>query len=449
MTTVTTSPNSFAVIILAAGSGTRMKSSLPKVMHPLAGKPMLKWIFDEVRGLNPDQIITVISPSLLSSVEGWGIDYAVQENANGTGSALSAGMKKLRPHIERVLVVCVDLPLLTKESLMPFVRSSADLVLGVMTLSEEEKHKPYGRIIHDQTKNSYRIVEWKDARQQERDILTVNAGLYVFKTKDLQHYLPEIRPNNASQEYYLTDIVSLITNDPFFQHAELCSVPLETLQGVNTQEDLAACEHVIQSRLRRFHLLNGVRLMDPSTVYFPYDTQIEPGVVIYPHNTFLENVQIQSGAIIYGFCYLSDCSIGPSAKVGPFAHLRGNCRLEEQSEIGNFVELKKTVMGRKAKAKHLSYLGDAVVGESSNIGAGVITCNYNGFEKSKTHIGRDVFVGSNSALVAPLTLDDGCLVAAGSTLTRSVEKDALALSRTQQTNVEKGADRFRSRFNKK
>jgi len=433
------------IIILAAGRGTRMKSALPKVMHKVAGKPMLQHVLNATSTLQPEQTVVVASKDLLSYVNQEDADYIIQDNPQGTGHAVQCALQHLKPHITEVIILCGDTPLITASTLHPLQKSTADISVLAMELKGANLLKPYGRLVIRGDLVS-RIVEMKEATDDEKLIPYANSGIYKVSVQTLKKTLPLLINQNKSEEYYLTDIIH-------FAHAQKNPASYilgnaDEFFGVNSKVDLSCAEHIMQDRLRMQHMHNGVTLIDPKTVFFNVDTIVEADVIIHPFVTFGENVTLKSGAIVYQGCHLENSTLHNEAKVGPFSHLRGYVELLEKAEIGNFVEIKKSIINKGAKIKHLSYIGDETVGIKANIGAGVITCNYNGFTKSQTIVGDGVFVGSNSSLVAPVTLQKNSIVGAGSTITQDVNEDDLVFTRCVQTTKEKGAIKFKVKYSK-
>jgi bifunctional UDP-N-acetylglucosamine pyrophosphorylase/glucosamine-1-phosphate N-acetyltransferase len=291
-----------------------------------------------------------------------------------------------------------------------------------MKLPKDLTHMQYGRVIDG------KIVEYRDASPEEKRVNLVNSGVYKFNTKFLRNNIEELRNNNSSGEYYLTDVLRNSEAEVFI------SDDYWAFHGINVPEDLVMAEEIMQDRIRKKMVRNGVRLLDPNTVYFSTKTHIEKDVIVEQNVVFNGKVEVKSGAIIKSFSYIEDCSIEEHAKVGPFARIRGNSNINESSEIGNFVEVKGSIIGRQSKAKHLAYIGDSELGEYVNVGAGAITCNYDGFRKHRTVIGNNVMVGANCSLVAPVNIGAGTIIGAGSTITEDTEEKTLAIARARQQN---------------
>lgn len=431
------------VIILAAGKGTRMKSDLPKVMHKIAGKMMIDHIIDLVQKLSCNQIVVVSSPFLIQHYRNTAVDFAIQEKPLGTAHAVQCGIDKLDSKITHVLILCGDTPLMTLNTIKNLTESDHDLTVLGMILPDCELHKGYGRfIVQDNTLQA--IVEMKDASDIQKKISLANAGVYFGTVAAFKACLPSITNRNESNEYYLTDCVQYAHQKGFSVGYQQCL--FEETVGVNSRHDQAYAESIMQDRLRLFHMENGATLLDPKTVYFQTDTKIGKDVIIYPHVVFGKNVVVDDHVTIYDHCHLSSCHLMKTSKVGPFAHLRDDVILHPKAEVGNFVELKKTILYEGAKVKHLTYLGDAEVGAKANIGAGTVTCNYNGYIKQKTIIKDGAFIGAQSTLIAPVRIGSGAMVAAGSTITQDVQDQSLAIARTPQVEKKDWVIGFKEKY---
>ncbi len=427
-----------SIVILAAGQSKRMNSKLPKVLHPLGGLPMLAHVIQATEKLNAHQTILVTSPSL-SSFDAY--TTVVQDEPKGTGHAVQIALNALDPKAEDVIILCGDTPLIHSNTLQTLKDSKADLTLIGMKL--ETKEHAYGLVIQDKNGNPSQIVEFKDATVEQRKIPFGNAGVYKIKTSLLKELLPKLGNQNAAGEYYLTDLVALAHQKGY--KTEMLHRAEEEFQGINNRVELAKAETVLQNRWRLQTMQAGVTLVQPETIFLSHDTKIGKDSRIGPFVTFGPNVKVAEDVTVLSFCHIENTTIKEGASVGPFAHLRGNTILESGASIGNFVEVKGSKIGRKAKAKHLSYIGDAEVGDKANIGAGVITCNYDGFIKSRTVIGSNSMIGANTSLVAPVTIGEGAIVGAGSTITKSVPADALAVTRSQQLTKLNWARKFREK----
>lgn len=434
-----------AIVVLAAGRGTRMKSTTPKVLHTVAGRSMVQIVLAETAKLSPAQQVVVLSPEL-SQHPLDGITKVIQDTPLGSGHAVLSALDALASTITDVIICCGDTPLITAESLASLNTLTADVALIGMEIRDAVETAPYGRFVCDDAGRLIQIVEVKDATPSQKQIRIANSGVYKIKVSALKQLLPLIKNTNAAGEYYLTDIVHLA-----YQHGlttDFCVGAMEDFAGVNNRAELAYVTHIYQERLRQTHMLNGVTMLAPETIVLHHDTSLKKDVTIHPFVTFGPGVVIESNAVVYGHCHLENCHIKSAATVGPFAHLRGGVIMDEKSSIGNFVEVKGSHFKTGAKAKHLSYIGDATVGVKANIGAGVITCNYNGFQKSKTTIGDGAFIGSNTALVAPVTVGDGAIVGAGSTIVNDVANNSLALTRPEQLEKSDWAITFRAKYTK-
>lgn len=425
---------SLSVIILAAGQGTRMKSDLPKVLHPISGLPMLHYVIKAAQQLSDDVTVVLfhqadrVRENIENSFEG--IRFKTQDHANypGTGGAVM----NIETRHDRILVLNGDMPLVTAESLEPLTDNDADIVMSVFDL---ENPSGYGRVVVENGEVQA-IVEEKDCSEEQKRIKTVNAGVYVFKKEIMDRYLPLLSNDNAQAEYYLTDLVKMARDEG--RHIVPVWVEEESFKGVNSRYDLAHAEEIMQNRIREKWMRAGVTMHLPSTIYidsravFHGDCTLDNGVTIHGE-TIISSSHIKSHSVV------EDADIRRSS-CGPMARIRPGSILED-THIGNFVEVKKSHL-KGVKAGHLSYLGDAEIGEGTNIGAGTITCNYDGVKKYKTKIGRNVFVGSDTQFVAPVTIEDNVLIAAGTTVTEDVKEGSLAISRTPQKMVQNFFHRF-------
>jgi len=449
------SQSRFAAIILAAGSGTRMKSTMPKVMHPIVGQPMIAHLLAALRPLSPAATLVVIGPQM----DGVALIVApaesvVQDPPLGTGDAVRTALKALngrlapQGEIDDVLVLYGDTPLLATQTLSRLLaerqRSSAAILVSGMRPADPG---PYGRLVFAPDGTLERIVEAADATAEERAVGLVNGGIMAIEARHLRELVDALDSDNAKGEFYLTDVVRIARRKGL--GCRSVELPAEELLGVNTRAELAAAEDLMQRRLRRAAMEAGVTLVAPETVFLSADTRLGRDVVVEPNVTFGRGVTIGEGARICSFSYLEGAAVGAGARVGPFARLRPGAVLEEKVHVGNFVEVKAARLGAGAKANHLSYIGDSEVGARTNIGAGTITCNYDGFNKSRTIIGEGAFIGSNTALVAPVKVGDGAIIAAGSVITRDVPPDTLSLARGQQVNKPGRASDIRARLRRK
>lgn len=437
-------------VILAAGKGTRMKSARPKVMHEVAGLPMVGHVVKLALSLDCSNISLVVAEGMEEVVAtartlAGDVDVAIQREQHGTAHAVLAAKPVLGDVEGTLLVLYGDTPLLTCETaqqLIDALREDANCAVAVLGFTPEEPGA-YGRLMLDEEGRLAKIVEAKDATDEELEIDLCNSGVMAIRGSVAWKLLAQIKNTNAKKEFYLTDIVEVARASG--HTAVAIEGDADEVLGVNARGELALAEAIFQLRARQRFMDAGVTLIDPDSVFFAADTAIENDVLIEPNVFFGPGVTVRKGVHIKAFSHIEGASIGTNTTVGPFARLRPGTKLGEDVKIGNFVELKAADVKAGAKISHLSYVGDASVGEEANIGAGTITCNYDGYLKYKTTIGKNVFVGSNSALVAPVTIGDGAMVGAGSVITKDVPADALALARGQQVEKAGAAKEFRTR----
>jgi bifunctional UDP-N-acetylglucosamine pyrophosphorylase/glucosamine-1-phosphate N-acetyltransferase len=445
-----TQSTQIAAVILAAGKGTRMKSSLPKVLHEVASLPMVGHVVKLALDVGAAPIAMVVAEGMDQVVAvgrdiAGDVDVAIQKEQNGTAHAVLAAKPVLGELDGILLVLYGDTPLLTQSTLKSVIAAMQDdkkcavAVLGFIP----EDAGAYGRLVLAEDGTLEKIVEAKDASEDELAIELCNSGVMAIRAELAWKLLGQVKNENAKKEYYLTDIVALARAAGYTALA--VEGDADEVLGVNARGELAMAEAIFQYRARQKFMDAGVTLIDPDSVFFAADTIIANDVIIEPNVFFGAGVSIASGSHIKAFSHIEGASIGANSTVGPFARLRPNTTLGADVKIGNFVELKAADVKAGAKISHLSYVGDASVGEDANIGAGTITCNYDGYLKYKTTLGKNVFVGSNTALVAPVTLGDGAMVGAGSVITEDVEGDAIALTRTAQTVKPGGATAFRAK----
>ncbi|WP_268893151.1 bifunctional UDP-N-acetylglucosamine diphosphorylase/glucosamine-1-phosphate N-acetyltransferase GlmU [Sandarakinorhabdus oryzae] len=438
-----TTPAPFAAIILAAGMGTRMKSTRHKVLHAIAGKPMLRHLTDSLAMLKPARTVVVVG-ALKDQVEAevsGQADVVVQQPQLGTGHAVMQAEAPLAGFDGKILVLYGDAPLVPAATMQRLLDALTDDVAVAVLGFRPADPGAYGRIIAEGGAIA-KMVEYKDASPAERAETLCNSGLMAARAADLFPLLARVTNNNASQEYYLPDVVGLALADG--RRCVVIETAADEVAGANSRAELADLEAIFQRRRRAELMAAGVSMQAPETVFLAADTRIAADVEIEPFVVFGPGVTIASGARIRAHSHIEGAQIGDGCEIGPFARLRPGTVLGAKAKIGNFVETKKAVLGDGAKANHLTYLGDVTVGAKANIGAGTITCNYDGFFKYQTVIGAGAFIGSNSALVAPVTIGDGAIVAAGSTITRDVSSDALALVRPEQSEKPGWAARFRA-----
>ncbi len=440
--------NPFSVVILAAGQGTRMRSDLHKVLHPVAGRPMLEHLLDTVDRLGAERRIVVVGKGreqVEAALAGHEAKVAVQEEQKGTGHAVQQAEQALAGFNGTVIILYGDTPFVAADTLDAMrERLEAPDQPGVVVLASSPADPgAYGRVILGEKDRIARMVEYRDANPAERAVRLCNSGMMAVRSADLFRWLAQVGNANAAGEYYLPDIVMIAAGEG------RAAVAIETdpwqTAGVNSRAELAVLERDWQQRRRRRALEEGATLIDPESVWFSFDTRLGRDVTVEPHVVFGAGVRVADGATIRAFSHLEGATVGEDAEVGPFARLRPGAELGARAKVGNFVEVKKARLGEGAKANHLTYLGDAEVGAGANIGAGTITCNYDGFLKYPTRIGEGAFIGSNTALVAPVTIGDRAIVGAGSVITRDVEADALGVTRAEQKGLGGWAARFRER----
>ncbi|MCC6920635.1 MAG: bifunctional UDP-N-acetylglucosamine diphosphorylase/glucosamine-1-phosphate N-acetyltransferase GlmU [Alphaproteobacteria bacterium] len=439
-----TAARPLAVIVLAAGQGTRMQSPLPKVLHPIAGRTMLAHVLAAAAALSPDRVVVVTRPDAEAIGKATApARLAVQAEQLGTGHAVMAARKELEGFHGDALVLYADTPLLTAETLRRILAArdggASVAVLGFRPADPAA----YGRLVLAHDGSLQKIVEAKDATSAERKIDFCNSGVLAADARTLfDDLLPRVGTNNAKKEYYLTDVIQIAVAHKL-RCAAVEGAAAEVL-GVNSQDELAVAEAAFQRRARAAHMAAGVTLSDPATVYFAADTEIGPGTSVGQNVVFGPGVSVAGGVTIKPFCHLEGVRIARGAIIGPFARLRPGSEIGEDVHIGNFVETKAAKIDRGAKANHLTYLGDVTIGAEANIGAGTITCNYDGFFKYQTEIGAGAFIGSNSALVAPVSVGANANIGAGSVITRNVAADALAIERSPQVEKPGWAAKFRT-----
>jgi len=442
----------FAVVILAAGQGTRMRSDTHKVLHPIASRPLLLHLLDRVDALGAEKRVVVVGKGreqVEAAIAGRDVSVAVQAEQKGTGHAVQQAEEALSGYDGPVIVLYGDTPFVETATLRRMLdRLDGDGGPGVVVLASSPADPlKYGRIILGSGDRIAKMVEYKDASEEERAVRLCNSGMMAVRAKDLFRWLARVGNDNAAGEYYLPDIVNIASSEGR-EAVVIEGDPYETA-GVNSRAELAHLELEWQRRRREQVLDEGATLIDPESVWFAYDTKLGRDVTVEPHVVFGPGVLVADGATIHAFSHIEGATIGAKASIGPFARIRPGTRLAEKTKVGNFVELKKAEIGEGAKVNHLSYVGDASVGARANIGAGTITCNYDGFGKYKTVIGEGAFIGSNTALVAPVIVGDGAIVGAGSVITHNVEADSLAVERNEQKGISGWARRFRERMTRK
>lgn len=440
------------VVILAAGQGSRMKSALPKVLHKIAGLPMLHHVIGTARRLGAENIHGVIghgADQVRAETGGDDLQWVLQEQQLGTGHAVAQALPNL-PDNARVLVLYGDVPLIMTDTLQQLVTGIDDDTLGLLTVTLANPDG-YGRILRDNAGKVTAIVEQKDANAEQKQICEVNTGILAVSASRLKSWLPQLSNRNAQGEYYLTDIIAMAVDEGMAVRVNQPDNAYE-VQGVNNRLQLAELERWFQGREADRLMTEGATLADPArvdvrgkltigndilidiNVVFEGEVELADGVSIGP-GCIIRNSRIAAGAVVHAHSIVDGAEVGAAAQVGPFARIRPGTRLAADTKVGNFVETKKAIVGEGSKISHLSYVGDAILGRNVNVGAGTITCNYDGVNKFETVLGDDVFVGSNTALVAPVKVADGATIGAGSTITRDINVGELAVARGRQRNL--------------
>jgi bifunctional UDP-N-acetylglucosamine pyrophosphorylase/glucosamine-1-phosphate N-acetyltransferase len=427
-----------AILILAAGKGERMKSKLPKVLHRLGGKPLLQYSLETAKALRPSKIALLVghkADEVKKQFAGEKVVWVHQKQQLGTAHAVLCGLEGLKGFKGDLLILYGDVPLLRKETLQEmkklFDREQASLALLTARM---DSPTGYGRIIRDGAGNLCRIVEEKETNEDEKKISEINCGIYLVRTSDLLKPLQRVKKSIAKGEYYLTDLVEEFLREGKKVTSMMMEDSGETM-GVNSRMELAQADEVLQKRIHRKWMENGVTLIHPDSIRIEEDVTIEPDATLHRGVILTGKTTIGSGAEILPYSVIEESQIGEKARIGPFAHIRPGSVIEAEAHVGNFVELKKTRLGKKAKANHLAYIGDAVIGAGANIGAGTITCNYDGVSKYKTVIGEGAFIGSDTQLIAPVKVGKKAYVGSGTTVTKDVPAGALAVSRVEQVNI--------------
>ena len=447
-------PAPIAAVILAAGKGTRMKSDTHKVLHPIAGRPMLMHLMASVDALEPQRKVVIVGDKAdqLEAALGDRASLAVQEPQLGTGHAVQQAESALAGFDGDVLILYGDVPFVPTATMQAMIdRLNGDDAPAVVVLTfQPEDTQAYGRVIcasEGSGDTIVKMVEHKDANEAERACRRCNSGLMAVKSKDLFALLGRVTNDNAAGEYYLPDIVNLAREDG--RHSAVVDTDPFDVAGINSRAELAAMEHAWQRRRRAQAMADGATLLAPETVWFSWDTQIGRDVTIEQNVVFAPGVKVADKVRIRAFSHLEGASLAEGVEIGPYARLRPGAVLEAGAKVGNFVEMKNATLGAGAKANHLTYLGDATVGANANIGAGTITCNYDGYFKHQTVIGPGAFIGSNSALIAPVKIGADAIVAAGSAVSRDVDDGELRMVRAEQLVKPGWADRFHDAMKKK
>lgn len=435
---------------MAAGLGTRMKSNIAKVLHQLDGRPLINHVVDTAMELSPREICVIVGyqaddvkAAVLRDFDAAKVSFVIQEKQLGTGDAVNSARVRFEHSDSTLIVLSGDVPMITSETLSALVEAHSDAACTVLSVKLKDP-TGYGRVVRDKSDAFERIVEQKDASDDEKEIDEINSGIYCFDAKKLYSALAQVKNDNAQGEYYLTDVPRILREQGEKIAIFLCDERRE-VEGVNDRRQLAAMEKTIRKRtLQRLMLDSGVTFIDPKSVYISSRAQIGRDTVIHPNvtvegksvigescviraGTRIKESKVGNRVEIRDNCLIRDSEIGDECTLGPMAHLRGHAVMAHTSKVGNFVELKKTKLGKNSKASHLTYLGDATIGENTNIGAGTITCNFDGVNKHETHIGDNVKIGSDTMLVAPIKVGDGAVTGAGSVVTKDVDPGDLVV----------------------
>jgi bifunctional UDP-N-acetylglucosamine pyrophosphorylase/glucosamine-1-phosphate N-acetyltransferase len=403
-----------------------MKSSLPKILHEIAGKPLIRYIIDTCLQIKHSNIITVTNDKLKDNNELRDSKVCVQKKPDGTAGAVKSAIPFLTS--DYVIILCADTPLVEKHHLEALIEDKNEISFIAMNLPPKYSTMPYGRVLKSKDGEFHKIVEYKNATEDEKQCLLANSGIYKIKTCLINKYIDFIEPDILSKEIYFTNIINILK----YQNHSISIIETNEylpFHGINTMEDLSIAEKIMQNKLKKKFMLSGVKFMDDTSVYLSYDTIIDEDVTIEQNVIIKKNVAIKKGSTVKAFSYLEDCELCENSTVGPFARIRGNTKISEKAEIGNFVEIKASNIGAQTKIKHLAYIGDAMLGTQTNIGAGTITCNYDGIKKHKTQIGDNVMVGANCSLIAPIQIDSGSIIAASSVIDSNIPQNSLAITR--------------------
>ncbi|MBN1824511.1 MAG: bifunctional UDP-N-acetylglucosamine diphosphorylase/glucosamine-1-phosphate N-acetyltransferase GlmU [Endomicrobiales bacterium] len=442
-----------AVVILAAGEGTRMKSEKPKVLHGLCGKPMIRWVLATVDRLKPEKAVLVVghkNEDVRKELEDEDIIFIEQPKQLGTGHALMQAASKLKSHHGDVLVLCGDVPLVEAETLRGLIDHHRKCCNSATILSARfDNPFGYGRVVRNPTGQVEKIVEEKDASNQEKEVREINSGIYCMQSPVIWDVLKSIRSDNAKKEYYLTDAIAILNYRQLKVDA-YSKLRAYEIMGINSRVELSVAEKIKRRQLLTSLMASGVTILDPDNTYVFSDAKIMPDTLLYPGTMLFGKVEIGSGCVIGPNTIITDSKIGEnsvitsshvcesvvgnSVKIGPYSHLRPGSVIKDGAKIGNFSEIKKSVVEKGAKVNHLSYIGDTQLGKKANVGAGTITCNFDGVKKHKTIIGNGAFIGSNTNFIAPVKIGADALIGAGSTITEDVPAKALAIARSRQVN---------------
>ena len=427
-----------ACIVMAGGKGTRMRSTLPKVLHPTCGRPILGWVLEAAREAGASRLVVVTPPDAdeVRALLGDDAIAAVQPEARGTGDAVRCGMAALDDFDGDVLVVTGDTPLIRGELLRDVVQTHrAGRAVATLLTAHVPPPNDYGRVVRDQTGSVDRVVEARDAAPAVLELTEINTGFYAFDAAALRAALRELRPDNAQGELYLPDVLPILRGRLGHIVGHVTDDVVSTM-GVNSRVDLAEAERHMRLRLLRAHMLAGAGIVDPETTFVEHGVELEPDCLIHPFTVLRGTTRVCAGAEVGPHAVLVDAVVGEDAKVGPFCYLRPGARLAERAKAGTFVEIKNSNVGEGTKVPHLSYIGDADIGAGTNIGAGNITANYHAGQKHRTTIGAHVHTGSDNVFVAPVTIGDDAYTGAGSIITDDVPEGALGIARSRQVNVD-------------
>lgn len=438
---------SLAIVILAAGKGTRMKSDMPKVMHKLAHLPMINWVINAAESLKPKKIVVVVGPDMPELEQACKPHTTVvQQKRDGTAGAVRAALPALKGFKGDVVILLGDTPLITPKTIKSLIKARGAAGLSVLGMQLDDP-TGYGRLVMGREGLLERIVEHKDASAAEKKIDIVNTGAFCVDGAQLEKWLSKVNNKNAQKEYYITDLPAIAAKDGAATAVAISDDPAQ-MQGCNSHVNLVALEEIAQNRLRLALLEKGVCMHHPQSVFLAHDTKIAAGVTIEPNVVFAPGVSVEKGAKIRAFSYLEEAKVGKNVSVGPYARLRPGADIGDDVRIGNFVEIKKSKIGKRSKINHLAYVGDTDMGADVNFSAGAITVNYDGFDKHKTTIGDGAMVGSNVNLVAPIKIGKGAFLAAGSTLSKDIPADALGIVRDSPRILKGWAAKFRKQKTK-
>ena len=422
-------------IILSAGKGSRMLSSIPKPLHLISGKTMLQWVIDanKIAGIKKS-IIVIPEEFNNDNFKNKNLSTVIQKRPIGTGDAVKKAVSLLE-NFEGLVIICfADTPFITSRTLKKIIKSFKNGTDLVITGFQKKENNNYGKIIFNNKNKPHEILEYKNANKKEVNSNLCNGGIMGIHSSSLK-YLDKIKKDSLSGEYYLTNIVKILSSEN--KDISLIEIEEEEIIGINTQLDLSIAENISQNAIRKKAMLRGVRLIDPNSTFISHDTKFGKDIIIHPNVVFGKNVVVDSFVEIKSFTHIEDCKIKKGSLIGPFARIRGKTIIGEKSKVGNFVEIKKSNISESVKINHLSYVGDTEIGSSTNIGAGTITCNFDGINKNKTKIGKNTFVGSNSTIIAPIKIGNNVTMGAGSIFNKNIPNSSLAIGRAHQVNKKK------------